>query len=317
MTIKLVIPSPTIEPGKSKFQLVSREADSIPEALKLMRSDVDKDLDMGHCKIVILNSELGQENFPETLYWFIRRHDVQRIEYIALAEPSAKALLELSPKSERLAANSLFLIFGQEGTETPLIVTVYMYDFYSRMLEKGKDPYLPIITIREEAYEINRVALFNKEKIVMTLSTEETGIFSQLVRKQSQLVIKASEGGLNYVLSVEDYDHKYYISESNPHNPQINMDVTIKAVAEESNQPLFDKDWTKLEEIAEKQIKDRYLTLFEQMKRNEVDPIGFGLRYIATHHNGEKDWEKWNQIYPKVKFNVKINVILKGTGVIK
>ncbi|WP_375090269.1 Ger(x)C family spore germination protein [Peribacillus sp. RS7] len=317
VSIKLVIPSSAIEPGKSKFQVVSREADSISEALQTLNSEVDKELDMGHTKMIIISRELGNEKVPEVLNGFMRRRDIQRIEYLALGEPSAKAILETNPKSERLASNSLFLIFGDEGTESPFIVTEYLYDFYKRMLEHGKDPFLPIINIREDRFEINRVSIFNKEKMVMTLSSEETAIFSQLAHKHSNIEIEASEGDKRYALSVDDYDYSYNFSDSNLENPKINMDVTIKTIAVESNQPLFDKDWSELEVIVEKQIKDRYMSLLEEMKMNKVDPIGFGLRYLATHQNGDQDWEKWKKIYPKVEFNINVNVTLKGTGAIK
>jgi spore germination protein KC len=317
VTFKLIIPTPAIEPGKSEFQLVSRESDSISEAIKLLNSEVDKELDMGHAKIIILSSELAQENVQETLNGFIRRRDIQRIEYLALGEPSAKSILEVKPKSEILPSNSMFLIFGDEGTESPFFVAAYLFDYYRRMIGEGIDPYLPIISKTKDTFEINQMALLNKKNIVMTLNSDESGIFSQLVKKQTNLEIVASEGEIDYALSVEEIDYEYDISEINPEKTQINMTVNIEAIAEESNQRLFDKDWRELEKIAEKQIKARYLSLLEKMKSNKVDPVGFGLRYIATHSNGQKDLEKWKQIYPNAKFNIKVNVNLKGTGLIK
>jgi spore germination protein KC len=315
VTLKLVIPSPAIEPGKSKFQLISKEADSLSDALKFLSSEVDKELDMGHAKVIIFSKAIGEEDIKEPLLSFIRRRDIQRIEYLALGEPSAKKLLELSPKSERLAADSLFLMFGKGGTDSPFITTEYLYDFYRKMLEKGTDPFLPIITEGEGAFQINRAALLNKQKVVMTLSKDETGVFNQLLRKKSNYEIVASEAGLKFALSVEDLQYKYTISETTP--PKINMKITIKAVAEESNQSLFDRDWKPIEKIAEKQMEKKYETLLEEIKNNHIDPLGFGLTYLATHHNGEKDWKKWTQLYPKMTFDVNVNVILKGTGIIK
>ncbi|TLS48808.1 Ger(x)C family spore germination protein [Paenibacillus antri] len=317
VTFKLAIPSPQIKPGQGDFQLVSREANNISEAIELMKSDVDKEFDMGHAKIAVLGKELASEEITEAVDWFIRSHDIQRIEYAALGEPSAEEILALGPKSERLAANSLILSFGREGTESSFIVTEYLYDFYDRLLETGKDPFLPIIKIRGDTYEINRVALFDKEKLKMILNAEQTRIFNQLVSKHSRFGIRVDEEDVHFSLSVQKYDYSYKISTPSNEKPSINMVVTIKGQVAESDRMLFGRNWEELEESAERAVQKSYLNLLEKIKKNNVDPVGFGLKYIATRRNGLKDWEQWQKIYPDAQFNIRVNVILENTGEIK
>ncbi|WP_197259930.1 Ger(x)C family spore germination C-terminal domain-containing protein [Paenibacillus dendritiformis] len=49
----------------------------------------------------------------------------------------------------------------------------------------------------------------------------------------------------------------------------------------------------------------------------QLDPLGFGLRYIATPHGGHQEWEEWKTLYPRVQFNVKAHVALNSTGEIE
>lgn len=317
VTLKLIIPTTLTEPGKSNSQLVSMEADSISEALELMRSQVDKQLDLGHAKVTIFGKSLAQKDITKHIDWFIRRRGVQRIEYIAVAESTAKEILSISSKSERLAGNSLILSFGHEGTESSFIVSEYLYDFYERLLEKGRDPFMPVIKIKDNNYEINQIALFDKKKIKLILDPNQTRILNQLLYKQPDFEIRVIEEKLKFSLSVHKYHYRYQINRSQQGQPTIDFDVRIKGTAEESEEIFFHENWGEIEQVAEHFIENAYLDLLTNMQKMNLDPIGFGLRYMATRHEGDKEWADWKSLYPQVKFNMKVKVTLEGTGEIK
>ncbi|RJG21780.1 Ger(x)C family spore germination protein [Paenibacillus thiaminolyticus] len=317
VTVKLIIPTTLTEPGKSNFQIVSKEADSISEALELMRSDVDKQLDLSHAKVTIFGNKIAQGDMKKHVDWFLRRRGVQRIEYVAVAEHSAKDILTLSQKSERLAGNSLILSFGREGTESSYIITEYLYDFYERLLEKGRDPYLPVIKVRNHTYEINQVALFDKSKIKMVLEPDQTLILNQLMYKHPRFEVNIREKNLKVSMAVHKYNYRYKINTSNRSQPTIDFVVRLRGIAEESSDIRLGASRQEIERAAERTIEHSYLRLLNSLKKNQLDPIGFGLRYIATRHGGHQDWDNWKTLYPRVKFNVKAHVTLDSTGEIK
>jgi spore germination protein KC len=53
------------------------------------------------------------------------------------------------------------------------------------------------------------------------------------------------------------------------------------------------------------------------LQQKGVDPVGFGLRYQATHQSGDKAWSDWQTFYPSVRFDVKVQVKIASTGAIK
>jgi len=151
----------------------------------------------------------------------------------------------------------------------------------------------------------------------MILNAEQTRIFNQLVSKHSRFGIRVDEEDVHFSLSVQKYDYSYKISTPSNEKPSINMVVTIKGQVAESDRMLFGRNWEELEESAERAVQKSYLNLLEKIKKNNVDPVGFGLKYIATRRNGLKDWEQWQKIYPDAQFNIRVNVILENTGEIK
>lgn len=176
---------------------------------------------------------------------------------------------------------------------------------------------MPIIRIRENTYEINRVALFDKKKMRLILEPKQTRILNQLMYKHPRFEARVTEGNLRYSLSVHKYNYRYKINSLNKERPSIDFVVNIKGTAEESEEIFFNRSWGEIEQAAERSIEKSYLELLNSVKKRQLDPLGFGLRYIATRHGGDKDWEEWRKLYPLVEFNVKVNVTLEGTGEIK
>ncbi|WP_274362961.1 Ger(x)C family spore germination protein [Paenibacillus thermotolerans] len=317
VTIKLAIPSPNIKPGDESFQLITEEGNTISEAVRLMKSDVDKELDFGHLKMILLGKEIAGSSLIEITDWFVRRRDIQQVSYVAIADPTASEIIKIAPKSERLPGNALFLSFGREGTESSYIVTAYLFDLFRRLKETGKDPYLPIIKPKKETYEINQVAVYNKNEEKVVLSPNETRIFNQLVRKNSRFEIRVNRSTPSFTLSVQDLKLKYTISTPPNKRPSVNLNVNIRGVAEEAGGDLYDKEWSRLEKAAAKIVEESMTEVLKKLQKHDVDPVGFGLRYIATRHHGQKDWEDWKKLYPDIVFNVKAKVNMEGTGLIK
>jgi spore germination protein KC len=312
--LKLAIPSPKIEPGNEKYQIISEEADSVAEAIRLLKSKVDKELDFGHAKMIVFGESLAKESLRDPMDWCIRRREIQLVGLLAMGSPTAEEVLKLSPKSERLPGNALFLSFGHSGTESSYIITEYNFDFYRRMKEKGLDPYLPVIVPVKETYRIDRVALFDKEKVKVILSRDETRILNELLRGISKFEVKVKN---EYMLSVQNYKMKYSIETPNGGQPYMDVHIQVSGVAEQSHVGVMSKKPMKYyEQQAEKELEKTYTRVLKKLQQHKVDPVGFGLHYLGTHYD-QDNWEQWQQLYGQLDFRVHADVTLDGTGVLK
>jgi spore germination protein KC len=319
VTVKLGIPSPKIEPGQSnKYQLVTVDGETIAEAVRLMKSRVDKELDFGHAKVFIIGKSLMDTNLLQTMDWFFRRRDLQLIGYVAMGEPSAKDVLGTSVASERLPGNALMLSFDREGTESSYIVTETLSDFYRRLKERGKDPYMPIVWTDGRNYNINRVALFDKERLKLTLTPNQTRMFNELVRQFQRVEVAAGSDEQRLMLSINQLKVKYRLKPISGGLWSSVVNVSAAGLAEESMKPLYSESIERLEQQVEDEIKMRFSETLELMRDNGLDPVGFGLKYRAMNHKSEEEWEEWQErIYPNLQFDLKVNMKIYSTGVIK
>ncbi|ANS74397.1 hypothetical protein AWM70_07225 [Paenibacillus yonginensis] len=87
-----------------------------------MYSLLDKELDLGHCKMMLFGEGLAQQDIRQAADWMLRRRDIQLLVFTAVPCPSAQEVLYVQPISERLSGNSLILALSKDGTESPFIV---------------------------------------------------------------------------------------------------------------------------------------------------------------------------------------------------
>lgn len=317
ISLKLAIPSPKMEPGDSKWQIITAEGDSIAETVRHMKSMVDKEFDFGHAKVIVLGKPFIEEGLPHSLDWMARRRDIQAVAFMAIGVPDALTVLRVKPPSERLPGNALILSFTREGTESPYIVTAYWFDFYRRMRDAGKNPYLPVIAAEKDTFNIDKVAVIADGRHKLELDTQDTDVFNQLVRHLQRFVIRGDVKGKPFIVNVDQMKSKYRIVTPPGGDPSVEMNISIKGEVEESSVSLFEQDWTSLERNLAENQRLRYVDVLKKLQEGKVDPVGFGLRYRATRHRPDTEWEEWQRLYPRIQFHVRVKVELKGTGIIK
>jgi len=317
VSLKLAIPSPEIRPGQEKFLIIDQEADTVAEAVHLMESEVDKELDFGHAKMILFGEKVARKAIFEEIDWFNRRRDIQQISYLGIGRPTAYEIIKHKPSSERLAGNALLLSFDQEGTSTSYIMTEFLFDFYRRWMEHGKDPYLPVIETYDDSYRINRVAVYNQSEMKAILKPDETSTLHQLVREFPQFIVEVNDGDESFIFYAQSLHLSFSFPAAPDERPVVRIHARVGGVVEQSMAQLFNRNWLKLEEAIEREIAIKYVSLLEKLRDLKVDPVGLGLKYVATHYHAEQDWETWRSLYPDVQFDVRVDVNLSSTGLIE
>lgn len=313
--LKFAIPN---EEGVSNESfIISQEGDTIAEAVRIIKSKVDKEIDFSHSKLIIYNEELLKPEIePNLYYWFVRRRDYQETSWVAIGKPSALDVLKVKPKSERLPSNSLFLALGRDGTETAYIFSEYLFDLKKRFKEKGLDPLLPIIEAKKDIFEINKVGLFNKKSLRLSLPPHETMILDMFLNKESKTALKILNGDKVFVIDTQAVKIKYKIITKNQERPYVKVNVNINGRIEEALFSLNNNEIHKYQQIANKYTEKQFQKVLEKLQKANVDPIGFGLNYRGKHFE-KNDWETWQKLYPKIEFKVNANINIKDTGLVE
>jgi len=317
VTLRLAVPSSKFESGKAVTEIESFEAPSIAEAVRHLKSLVDKELDFGHCRVILFGKPLVEKNIETPLNWLVRRRDIAMVSFMGMAEPNANDVLKLHPLSERYPGNALLLSFGSEGTESSFTLTEYLFDLLRRQKETGKDGYLPVIRRDPDgnSYQVFNVAFLDKKKLRLTLTPEETQLFNISAKQFHKSAIAVPYEETRIVLALTQVRTRIQVSDGDI--PEVTMSIRATGFLEEGPERLLPGNLPKIEKHLEAELTDQLQRLLYKIRDSGVDPYGFGLRYLAQHFGKTKEWNKWKQAYPRIRFRVVSDISLDKTRLVR
>lgn len=322
VTLKMAVPSGSLKEasGGNMYSYLTEESSRVSEAIRKLKTQVDKEFDFGHLKTIVIGESLIQKDIGEVIDIFSRRRDFQRISWVSVGKPSAEKVLKAEPKSEMAASVSLFNFFSNTGVESPYIVSTYLFDLCRKIYEQGIDPILPVIETDKEATKlsINHAIVLDDKKIGLELTPRQTKLLNILRNRLNKMEVLIKKEDYEFMISIDSLQSKFKIETPEGQDPVIKLKVDMSGIIEESDRYTNAKEVEHLSKVASKDVEMWLKELLTLFKEKNVDPVGFGLRYRATrlqHQDQTKTWEK--ELYPNLEFDVTVNVGIKSTGIVE
>ncbi|MEC1522476.1 Ger(x)C family spore germination protein [Neobacillus niacini] len=317
--LKLAVPSGSLKQSGTEYTYLTKESESIASAIRLLKTQVDKEIDFGHAKVIVLGKEILHHDLTEVLDIFVRRRDIQRISWVAVGKPNAESVLKAEPSSEMAGSHALFNLFDQNGVESSYIVTTFLFDLRRRMLETGIDPILPVLSASKDKKKIivNSSILLAKNKDPLKLNPKETKIYNLLANNVQRTDLTVKRDDLQYTVSIDTAKTSFKIITNPKQKPVIKMDISMEGIIEESNQGMNINALKTFSKQASEEANKDITALLSKLQENEVDPLGFGVRYKATRLHSKDTDKEWLRLYPNMSFDVNVKVSIMSTGIIE
>lgn len=322
VTVKIAVPLGDPKDAEERTIFLTEEATTISEAVRRMKSRTDKELDFGHCKALIFGEDYARKDVRQTIDWMLRRRDIQLLLLTAVGKPTAKEVLAIQPKTERLPGNALFLALSLDGTESPFIVpAAYSFILDRNKEEIGSDPILPVVEAKgKEEFDVDKAYLFDKTKAVMMLEPEETRIYNMLRDLNVKTSMDVKFKGVNYAYNFYRFSSKYKLTTTKEGSPCLNYKLNIHGSIEENSQgtTISQSELKEISLAAQERMNSQVEKVLQKIHKSGTDPLGWGLRYRARHWNSVAEEEKaWDDLYPQLTFKVSSKVEIKYTGMIR
>ena len=305
---------------------LTAESNTLAEAIELIKTQSSKDIDFSYAKVILFGKSLAAEDLSIAMDWLMRIKEIQTISFVAIGEPSSKSVLdkraELQKKSSKnlLSMNSLILAFDGTGIETNFITQVYLFDFYRSMTELGITPFLPVIKIQEDHFKIDQLALLEKDKTLKVktiLTSNETQIFNMIYKNRNNLMLDINTSQRDFVMRVPKVKHRYSINSTNKSHPKLQYNVNIDGIIAESTTTQVPINLNSCEELSSEVLKNQIIKLLKKLQAENLDPIGFGLRYRSRNWNNSTKLEDWNSLYSNIDYEINLKINLESAGLIK
>ncbi|ERI92437.1 germination protein, Ger(x)C family [Clostridiales bacterium oral taxon 876 str. F0540] len=324
VSLKAALPSSGGEDGgggssseKENFNLYTLSGDSMANILRRIKSETPLEPDFSHMKLIIFGEQFVKErSLDYILDFFTRRRDFQNIAWVSLGVPSAKAVLSITPKEERIPGNGLFMKFGQ-GSESPYSYKKRLFEMYNDTITPGSSPSCSIIETKEDKLVMNKAAVLSKGKLNLVLNEDETQILNLLTDKihLGSLTTKLEEKGPPISMSINRGSSKIKIKKTSEGDILCTINPKINATLEELDN--FSGDAPKLAPIFETILKKQITALLDKFKENKVDPLHLQMLYWSNDKDYMPKNEWITEIYPNIKFEVNPDIELIRTGTLR
>ncbi|OPA80283.1 hypothetical protein BVG16_05990 [Paenibacillus selenitireducens] len=317
ITMKIGIPSAKRSPGEAKFITTSHDGPTIGEAIKSIQSLFDQELDFSHLALIVMGEAYIQQDFTQAIDWLTRRYEIQQTSLFAAGSPDAKTVLNVKNASEQVYGNALTLHFQKYGISESETIGITKSEFFNRWKEKGKDPFLPIIHVTDQKYDINQIALLHKSKSIGKLSPHEVQLLKMLMKSGNLFSFRVREPQNAFVVKISDSTCKQSITRT-ANGIVITIHMKVTGSVSERKKASLALSKADMEKEASAELQHRMEKLLKHLQQTDSDPAGFGLRYRATYRDGDAaEWAYWVRHYPKATFDVVTEVHLTESSVIK
>lgn len=347
LSLQISIPSSdnsSSETSQSSSVSVSTiDCPSISTGITLFNSYLGKEVNLSHCKVLVISEDLAVNGVEEYLYTLINNVEFRSSSNIIISKCDAKTYLEYStPLLDKISAR-YYEIAPNSSEYTGYTESITCNEFLSAITSSSSEPVAILGSVNTEETQQNTsdsyysagqtpisgeanvenmgLAVFNDDVFVGELNGLES-ICHLIISnkfKNAQIRIPSPIENLDYIdlyLELDDSTkNSVYLTNLTPY---ITSTVKITAKMQSMNRDINltdDEIVSKIEKVAEDFLEEKlydYLYKTSKELNSDIDEFGlFALKYFTT--NDEWNSYNWLHHYKDAFFNVNVDVNLRSS----
>lgn len=195
-------------------------------------------------------------------------------------------------------------------------ITVPFINLVQTLLEYGKNPVYPSITIKKNSGKdtlyLNNLVSYNTENKKIEFTEEESKFYNLVMNNSNDEIIEIKCGDDYFTIEVENSKSKY---DFNNNKFTIDLNITSKMYTYHCKDELNDNTIVKLNKLSTNHIKNSVQDLVKTAKENNNDFLGVG-NYIYKRNTKYFDFknESWDNYLKNLDIEVKSNVNIVSKG---
>ena len=321
MRMTVGIPQPA---GESPVltEAYSINTEMVQEGIVKLSSKTDKMIVLNQLRTLLFSEEFAKSGkVTEVVEHFYRDSTIGNKVRIVIVKDNVEDVLKADyPENAHMDAylNELF----EPKLHTSFSPFTSIHDYINTQTSPVYHTVIPYLEKKGDSLEVTKVALFNKEKMVDEISTEQSLLVQALVglKKLSPLAIKFKDNKTDNQLFLEQIESKAKIkANKNIESPKVSIELKIRAVLVEYK---GDRDlskvgeFNKLEKEINKHLEKEIEDILKKLQKLELDPVGFS-EYFRMHHKGKWTVTMTEEVIASLDYKVKVDMNVVNTGTLR
>ncbi len=301
---------------KSPVSIYSSTGRSSREALSNLQKRLNQKLFFGHTRVIGVSDELAKDGLEPHMDILRRNPEIRRLLWLVVVKGDAANLVKFRPQLEQVPAFYLTTLF-ENDVRTGRMSNVYLGEYFIRRSNGGQDPVLPYIEVTESDIKRLGVAVFQDDRMVGSLSTEEDWAFLQArgtptASEEQRIEMPTGSVVLQVITRRRKITHEWQDGELSIH-----MRITLEAnVVETLGDIHIGNDPNVLTQIGDRlaeSVKRNIDAVIKKTQDWNTDIVGFG-EYIRAFSPREWQSINWREVYPTVTIEVEPQVFIRRVG---
>lgn len=309
------------EEGKNSRQLLTSVGKTPYETTRQLTVRGDSQPFFQHMKAAVLGVDIikDSDSFLEILDGLERQDEISRKLHIFIAEDQASDILQVESMLKPLSYKLQGMSRGNVGTN--LFIPRTLEETISSTVQGAT--LIPKITASKTEIKVAGSAVLKNSKFIGWLGAEETKAVAFLTQDAKQDIIQIEYEGIDipYIIKAIKVKRTSKVEDGKIHvDINLNIRGNIQQYKVRKEPRFIDKKLLDdLEKIIDKTITlELNKTIDKLQNEMNADVIDIG-EYLQGHKPDiwkqvEKDW---NEVFPKVKVNVRVDAYIDKTGSIK
>lgn len=324
VTVEIVDTKKGSKSNQSGIKMLTLSGPTIFDIVRGMISITGEKLFWSHSKVIVISEELAREGVIRVIDWYNRDTETRSDVYIFVSkEKTAQEVISLSSVTESILAYELAQQMRiEKNTSTAPVVEIF--DFIDKLEASGEYAMAPLIYIHEQNKiknaRVSGTAIFNKDKMVGTISGDETKfmLFARDEIKGGVLPLNDEKG--KPAFSLEILSNRTKVKPVwNDGKLQMQINTVTQVGLDEVMAPKEFNDINSkkvLEKRAGKELQQQILSVIHKVQKDyQADIFGFGeLVHERMPENWKKIKQNWRQEFTQLDVVVNSKVMIKISG---
>jgi spore germination protein len=320
--------------AKDIVTVIANEALTIKGIRQRQNTEASRSIVAGQLRVIIYEDRLASDGIYRMVDTLSRDPSLGTAVYLAVSSGKSADILQYRFPEVGNVGTYLYQMIKQ-NIAAGQIPSSTLHEFLRHFYSKGSDPILPVLERVKDEIHISRLALFLGDRMVGTLSLDESLILGLLKKKeksgnfemeipqqklQSFMVEKGGGKIKDVYVSFDNLKSTPSITLTDAAEPAFQIKVDAKVTLQEISVEIqeIDGDFIKaMETAAEEHIKSDLEKLLSKLKKLKVDPVGFGEIYSSSVRGSRISKEEWRTKWAEAKTSIDVHVQIKRTGVMK
>lgn len=322
-----------IDPNaKEKVNVIANTAYTSKGSRSAMNVESSKKLVSGQLRVVLYNESLARKGVINLVDTLSRDADIGTGVYLTITKDKSFDLLSHRYPEVSNIGTYLFQTIKQ-NVKGERMISPTLHEFLHAYHSIGKDPVLPYIQKIGNEVKVNQIAFF-KEDVMVGVGTLQEAFQLKMLRdrfRSGNLELslpyhtiqkyekhkKITKGDV-YYLVIEQIKSNTKIKLQDEKTPSfkvtINLDARLQEISVKTD--LANPEAIKtIENQINSKMEHMIMEFLKKTQQLQIDPVGFGQKYLASVRNPKLTTEKWRQMYSSAKFDVTVNTTLVRVGV--